>query len=569
MFRRIKGHVVFRCVLVTLSLAASAFGAPVIDPVGNVNVPAGKSLIIPVTAASPNGRPLTFTATSSTNRIAVEVHTNNPFWKMSVVQAAPASAPGAFETPFRSGFETVTNVGDMTFMLFRDIAPHTVDVIQGLTAGGLYTSNTIFHRVVPGFVIQGGDPSTNGSGGPVFRYDDEFKSNALFSGNGQLALANSGKDTDGSQFFITDGPQRALDFGYTIFGQLLRGFNVLTNVINAPADTNSRPFADVIITRASFVPDNFDTVLTLTVTNHAGVAGTISVIADDGAGGRTTNSFTATTVADTVNEPPFLYPNTVTNLVAPVNKRLTNFVVGYDFPGVTNNWYVQYADANSQASATNSFDNIISNQMQVIVVPNSNYVGSVSLIFYVSSSPSFTSYDMQQYTFAFGDTPIVAQATNFTAFALTSFTNQLMATFTNGVPNSAATNFTAFINWGDNSTNTGVIITNLLNQKEVLGAHTYTNVGTYPVYITVQNYLGAAATVVSTASVPPSITLTTVGTNNIVAWPAWATDYQLQSTTNLVGANWQAVSNFSALNGYDNVITNNTTNGTLFFRLKK
>src|SRR5208282_4810092 len=163
---------------------------------------------------------------------------------------------------------------------------HTVDVIQGLTAGGLYTSNTIFHRVVANFVIQGGDPNTNGSGGPVFRYNDEFNPSAIFSGNGQLALANSGKNTDGSQFFVTQGAQRYLDFGYTLFGQLLRGFNVLTNIINTPADTNSRPLADVIITRASLVPDNFDTVLTVTGTNRAGVVGTISVIADDGAGGR-------------------------------------------------------------------------------------------------------------------------------------------------------------------------------------------------------------------------------------------------------------------------------------------
>src|SRR6516165_3347982 len=112
--------------------------APVIDPIPSANIPAGKTLIVPVTASSPNGRPLTFTATSSTNRITVEVHTNNPFWKMSVVQAAPTTAPGAYPTPFRGGMVTVTNVGDMTFMLFRDLAPHTVDVIQGLTASQFY-----------------------------------------------------------------------------------------------------------------------------------------------------------------------------------------------------------------------------------------------------------------------------------------------------------------------------------------------------------------------------------------------------------------------------------------------
>src|SRR5262245_50295021 len=145
-------------------VSLSALGAPIIDPIPNASIPAGKSLIIPVTANSPNGLPLTFSATSSTNRITVQVHTNNPFWKMSVVQAASPAAQGAYQTPFRGGVETVTNVGDMTFMLFRDIAPRTVDVIQGLTAAGLYTSNTIFHRVIAGFMNQGGDPLTNGTG---------------------------------------------------------------------------------------------------------------------------------------------------------------------------------------------------------------------------------------------------------------------------------------------------------------------------------------------------------------------------------------------------------------------
>jgi cyclophilin family peptidyl-prolyl cis-trans isomerase len=562
-------------------LALTAMTAPIIDPLGNVTIPAGKSLIIPVTATSPNGRPLTFTATSTTTGIAVILHTNNPFWKMTVVQAASASAPGAFSTPFRGGVQTVTNIGDMTFMLFRDIAPHTVDVIQGLTAGGLYTSNTIFHRVIPGFVIQGGDPDTNGLGGPVFRFDDEFNPSAIFSGSGQLAMANSGKNTDGSQFFVTQGPQRFLDFGYTLFGQLLRGFNVLTNVINTPTDTNSRPLANVIITHASFVPDNFDTVITLTGTNVNGVSGTISVIADDGAGGRTTNTFTATTATDgSSNGEPLIYPNTVTNLVGPANVTLTNILNAVGLDGQTLYWDVEPTDynavSNSIVNTTNSVYRVLtynvtnaSGQIQLLLKPSANYVGPVNIYFFVSASTSFQTYDEQEYPFAFGDTPVLGQATNFTVPALAPFTNQLLAEFTNGVPTSPVTNFTAFINWGDNSTNSGIIVTNLLHQKEVLGAHTYTNAGTYPVYITIQSYLGAATTVIATANVPPTMSLTTAGTNTIVTWPAWATDYQLKSATNLAGANWQTVSNFPVLNGYNSVVTNGTTGSALFFRLVK
>ena len=556
-----------------LGMSFSLWAAPAIDPIPSASIPAGKSLIIPVTATSPNGLPLSFLATSSTNAITVQVHTNNPFWKLSVVQAALATAPGAYKTPYRGGLVTVTNVGDMTFMLFRDVAPRTVDAIQGLTAGGLYTSNTIFHRVIAGFMNQGGDPLTNGMGGPVFRYNDEFQPQAIFSGTGQLALANSGRNTDGSQFFITVAPYRHGDFTYAIFGQLLRGFTVLSNINNTAVNTNSRPRADVIIAQASMVPDYFDTVLTVSGTNLAGVTGTIKVIADDGAGGRSTNSFTATTVADANSATPFFYPNTVTNLVAPLNTPLTNLVLAYDFPGVTNNWDIYYTDQNAfNNTSTNSSFSLVTNQtvgMVVVIAPVTNYAGPLSFDFYVSGSPSFSTYDMQTYTFVFGDTAIKAGASNFTAQVLAPFTNQLVAVFTNGVPNSSATNFTALINWGDNGTNSGLITTNALGRKEVRGAHTYTNSGDYPVYVTIQSWVGATTTVVCTSTVPPSLTFTPRGTNNTFAWPAWAYAFQLQSATNAASTNWTAVTNLAVLAGYQNVVTNTTTNRSGFFRLKR
>lgn len=594
---RIKLGSVSFFVSIALSWAFYGSAGPVIDPFNNVSIPAGKSFIVPVTATSTNGRPLTFTATSSTNAIAVVMHTNNPFWKMTVVQAAPANAPGAFQTPFRGGYATVTNIGDMTFMLFPEYAPHTIDVFEGLTDSGFYNSNTIFHRVIAGFMIQGGDPLTNGTGGPVFRYNDEWNPQAIFSGNGQLALANSGKDTDGSQFFITVAPYRSGDFNYTLFGQLLRGFNVLSNVNNTATDTNSRPLADVIITQASFVPDTSDTVLTLTATNRNNVTGTIKVIADDGAGGRTTNTFTATTLTDTNdNGQAFLYGSTPTGLVGRVNVALTNALNAVALDGQKLYWFPQFADqqsfngaSNSTYTATNDILKTLTynitnsgGQIKFILKPSTNYAGPVNVIFFVSTNQNWLTYyqyypfygpippyDRQEYTFAFGDTPIAAQASNFAASALVAFTNQLVATFTNEVPGSAPANFTTYINWGDNVTNSGVILTNASGVKEVVGAHTYTNSGTYPIYLTIQSYLGASATVVSTASVPPGLTMTLAGTNSVVAWPAWATEYQLQSATNLSGANWQAGSNFPVLNGYSTVLTNATTNNTLFYRLVK
>src|SRR5207237_3636763 len=121
-----------------------------------------------------------------------------------------------------------------------------------------------FHRIKPGFVIQGGDPSGNGTGGPGFSFDDEFNSTAIYSGNGQLAMANAGKDTNGSQFFVTIGAQRALDFNHTIFGQLVRGFDVLNAIDAVPTNpTTDKPLTPVVITSAELVPDVSDAVVTL------------------------------------------------------------------------------------------------------------------------------------------------------------------------------------------------------------------------------------------------------------------------------------------------------------------
>jgi cyclophilin family peptidyl-prolyl cis-trans isomerase len=564
------------CVLLFSGVVAKA--PPVIDAIPAASIPAGKSLTIPVTATSSNSRPLAYTVLSSTNRITVELHTNNPFWKMSVTQVAASNAPGAFQTSFRGGIATVTNIGDLTLMLFKDRAPRSVDAFIGLTSAGFFNSNTIFHRVIPGFMIQGGDPLTNGLGGPVFEWDNEFHPRSIFSGSGQLALANARKDDEGSQFFITSGAQRVLDNRYTLFGQLLRGSNVVSRVINTPT-TSERPLADVIITRASIVTNTTDTVITLTGTNLVGVSGTIQVIADDGlVGGRVTNSFTATTVADGVNSPPILFPVAITNLVAPVNGRLTNFFGGVDLEGSPLYWWtLQYS-----SNATNTTSAATNGGFHVVIVPNSNYVGFVEYQIVVSSSPewyfyyqfgfpqnSLPPFDWQYHRFAFGDTPISALGTNITARPLIGFTNQILATFTNGVPNSPSNNFTASVNWGDNSLSSAIIVTNTSGRKEIRGTHTYTNSGVYPIYITINSVGGAQTNVVSVATVQPSLSLTRSGTNNVLRWPAWAAEFRAQSHTNLANTNWVSLTNNIHLIGYENVLTNGSSTSNVFFRLRR
>lgn len=503
-------------VLSLMVVALTGLTAPVIDPIANVTIPAGKSLILPITATSSSGRPLTYTITSSTNAFAVVMHTNNPFWQLTVAQAATNTAPGAYQTPYRGGLVTVTNVGTMTFELFPEYAPHAVDVFQGLTTAGFYNSNTIFHRVISNFMIQGGDPKTNGSGGAVFQYNDEFDPQAIFSGNGQLALANSGPNTDSSQFFITIQPYRYGDFTYTIFGQMVRGFAVLTNINSTAVNGSSRPLADEIIQTATYVTNTTDTALTLTATNRSGVTGTITVIATDGAGGFATNTFTAVTVTDTnSNKKTFFHPITLTNLVGPLNTTLTNYINAIELDGDQLYWDASFVDVQSQTNAGKSlFYNYnstlksltynvtnVNGGLQLLAVPNTNYAGPINLIFYPSSSSSFSIYAQQEFNFVVGDTPITGHTNTLLVQAGVPFNNLQLATFTNGVPRSPATNFAAVINWGDNTTNLVSATGNAAGLKAVLGSHTYTNSGSYPVYVTVQSSVGASATLISYVNV--------------------------------------------------------------------
>ncbi|HEX5399310.1 MAG TPA: hypothetical protein VFY06_09705, partial [Verrucomicrobiae bacterium] len=313
-----------------------------------------------------------------------------------------------------------------------------------------------------------------------------------------------------------------------------------------------------------------------------------------GAGGRTTNAFTATTIADTKsNNQPFIYPNTVTQFFGPANQILTNtLLTATELAGETLYWFPFFATTNDTANISGASYNLSNSVLhtltynvtnaqggiQLFLVPVTNFVGTVHVILYVSSDSNWYTYyrfglnpppyDAQAYAFTFGGTPISALGTNFVADALTPFTNQLVARFTNGVPDSAATNFTAFINWGDNSTNSGLVVADS-NWKEVLGSHTYTHAGDYPVYITIRSSLGVTATVVSTASVPPTLSFTRTGSTDRLRWPAWATEYELQTNANLTDTGWDTLSNYPALDGYDSVATNNAAERHLFFRLKK
>jgi peptidyl-prolyl cis-trans isomerase A (cyclophilin A) len=158
----------------------------------------------------------------------------------------------------------VTNKGSFSVTLMPEHAPETVDNFIGLAKGSkgwtdprdgaartdpLYPG-TIFHRVIDGFMIQGGDPTGTGSGGPGYRFDDECPPGGpTFNQPGRLAMANAGPGTNGCQFFVTVAETPWLNGRHTIFGQVTEGYDVVEAISKVATGHMDRPVDDVVIER--------------------------------------------------------------------------------------------------------------------------------------------------------------------------------------------------------------------------------------------------------------------------------------------------------------------------------
>ncbi len=183
--------------------------------------------------------------------------------------ATPAPESGMSDNP------TVTlgtNHGDITIELFEERAPRTVenflnlaehdpaadddpapetttweDPETGETRGDSLYEGTVFHRIIADFMIQGGDPTGTGRGGPGYQFDDEFHPELRHDGAGILSMANSGPNTNGSQFFITLDAQPHLDDKHAVFGEVVDGMDVVKEIGNVPTGRNDKPHDDVEI----------------------------------------------------------------------------------------------------------------------------------------------------------------------------------------------------------------------------------------------------------------------------------------------------------------------------------
>jgi peptidylprolyl isomerase len=147
-------------------------------------------------------------------------------------------------------WELQTNQGNLSIKLFSDIAPMHVSSTIFLTHLGFYDDLT-FHRVIPGFMAQGGDPIGTGAGNPGYKYDGEFEGDKSHNEAGMLSMANAGPGTDGSQFFITFKPTPFLDGKHTVFGQVITGLEDTLAKIETLGSRRGKTTEEVKIIKAS------------------------------------------------------------------------------------------------------------------------------------------------------------------------------------------------------------------------------------------------------------------------------------------------------------------------------
>ena len=140
-----------------------------------------------------------------------------------------------------------TTRGTIEIELFAQYAPVTVNNFVFLTRQGFYDGIT-FHRVINNFVVQGGDPTGSGAGGPGYRFQDEVKNNPLKHETGVLSMANAGPNTNGSQFFITHSPQPHLNGKHTVFGKVISGMDVVNALTRRDPSQNPSFPGDAIAT---------------------------------------------------------------------------------------------------------------------------------------------------------------------------------------------------------------------------------------------------------------------------------------------------------------------------------
>jgi cyclophilin family peptidyl-prolyl cis-trans isomerase len=289
-------------------IAIPETSTPSIAPIANTTVSRGSPLHIPVDGYDPHGGPLTITVSSS-NPAAV------------TAELLTGNSSARFDT----------NFGPMIFELFDVEGGRAADRFKQLVQQGFYnsngTTNMTFHRVIESFVIQGGDPTGTGTGGSSLpNFDDQFDLDLQHNRSGVLSYAKSSDDTNDSQFFVTAGPTRNLDFNHSIFGQLVEGDATRKGIARTAVSSNDKPIRDAVINSIALFDDTENGLVRLRAVGAAGATSTITITVTNSDGSQTSTTFVATVANDTSNGSPFLNDIPTVNAVAgqPLQVQLTS-----------------------------------------------------------------------------------------------------------------------------------------------------------------------------------------------------------------------------------------------------
>ena len=255
---------------------------PCFDELPDTTVLGGSPLLIGINGYDPNNDALTYTVTSDNPLVTPELFSGN-----------------------RSMRVNVAGYGDMVFELFENRAPRAAGRFIELAEDDFF-DGIIFHRVIDDFVIQGGDPTGTGGGGSTLGdFDDQFDVDLQHNSTGLLSMAKSTDDTNDSQFFVTEGPSRHLDFNHTIFGKLVEG-EANREAISEVAVTNTIPDFTITMETVDIFEDVENAVLLLRADEGASGSANITVTVSDSEGNTYTQTFAVTVTPDTVNGGPFL-----------------------------------------------------------------------------------------------------------------------------------------------------------------------------------------------------------------------------------------------------------------------
>jgi cyclophilin family peptidyl-prolyl cis-trans isomerase len=386
------------------SLEGRQMMAVTLGSIFDIQVPGGKSVLVPLTGIDDDGGTISYEFSAGPGVTLQRVSPNSKSLKLEV---SGTDENGAAFT------------GTLILHLFEDLAPGTTARIQELVTNGYYTNKPI-HRVLDGFIAQGGDPQGASSGQKL---KDEFTTSLSFNSRGLLAMANSGRDSSDAQFFITAVTSRDeatplplvnmaqdLNFRYTIFGQLVSGFDVFekimkTNVQAGGIDTQpSVPTQPITIVSATLIDDTQNAVLRITAPESAvGDEITITVTARNAAQETSTQTFEASVVTDSHVDPPFL--GTVTNKTTTKGQAISFQLSATDFSegGV---FYKIGSGTNILGTPANVTVSIDQASRTVTLTPAAGFTGVINLLAGVRASGASelaSNYDTEAFTLTVTD----------------------------------------------------------------------------------------------------------------------------------------------------------------------